>query len=85
MTNDQLAGLTGYRPHDRVLGEWDVDIEPSRGIALIITRRWIDVELEDPHGGLRTIQRFTLRKDGRWIAARWNWCMGIPTLRNVTQ
>ena len=83
--DEQLAALTGFRPHDRVVVEWDCPIQPSHGIVLTITRRWVDVELEDPQASLKGIQRFTLRKDGSWIAARYNWVWGIPRLRNLTQ
>lgn len=36
-----------------------------------------------PRGGFDEEQKFTLRKNGEYIAAGWHWVSGVPGLRAI--
>lgn len=61
---------------------WDVDIEERRCTVLQVDRLGVEVEvIGEPLGGVQKRQRFTVRKDGRYIAARWHWACCLPELK----
>ena len=61
---------------------WDVPHgDTYRGHVVATDKIGVVVEFDvEPGAGLRKRQRFTRRKDGRLIAARWHWAVGVPVL-----
>jgi hypothetical protein len=67
---------------DRARIVWDLNIEERLCTVLKVDRLGVDVEvIGAPVGGVKPLQRFTQRKDGRLIAAGWHWACGLPELK----
>lgn len=82
MTNENSHG---FKFTDRVRVEWDIEISTVlRGRVIRTGKKFVDVLFdeytENQRVGLKGIQRFTLRKGGLMIAAKWHWVLGIPVL-----
>lgn len=66
---------------DRAQIVWDLNIEARDCMVLKVDRLGVDVEvIGSPLGGVKPLQRFTRRKDGRFIAAGWHYACGLPEL-----
>ena len=66
---------------DKVRIEWDVPMgKEFVGEVVKVAVRFVDVRFDIGAAGIKSLQRFTRRKDGRYIAAGWHWVVGIPVL-----
>jgi hypothetical protein len=61
---------------------WDVEMAGTfLGTVISADKAGVVVEFDgEPGAGIDRRQRFTKRKDGRFIAARWHWAVGVPVL-----
>lgn len=54
------------------------------GVVTKVRPSFIEVTFnEEPGGGFDLVQKFTLRKNGEFIAAGWHWVSGVPGLRVI--
>lgn len=61
---------------------WDVPHDDNyHGVVISADKLGVVVEFDnEPGAGLKKRQRFTWRRSGRLIAAKWHWTAGIPVL-----
>lgn len=60
----------------------DCDASRPHGKVTKVRKSFVEVTFDrEPFCGLDRIQKFTLRKNGEFIAAGWHWALGVPGLR----
>lgn len=71
-----------FEAFQRVTVKWDLEMPFAPGGTVTnANKKFVTVRFDgEQRGGIKLVQRFTYRKDGRCIAAHWNWVWGIPEL-----
>jgi hypothetical protein len=49
-----------------------------------VRRSFVEVTFDrEPGGGFDKVQKFTIRKNGEFVASGWHWVSGVPGLRAI--